>query len=108
MVSAEHPAPGTAVRGSAEQGKPVFIAADTLDAARDAAEALEIEWDALPHVVGAEAALEKDAPQIWPDRPGNLSFEVTFGDQAKTQTAFAKAARVVSLKVVNQRVVTGL
>lgn len=83
-----------------------FIAADTLDQARDAAEALEIEWDALPHVVGAEAALEKDAPQIWPDRPGNLSFEVTFGDQAKTQAAFAKAARIVSLKVVNQRVVT--
>lgn len=83
-----------------------FIAADTLDQARDAAEALEIGWDALPHVVGAEAALEKDAPQIWPDRPGNLSFEVTFGDQAKTQAAFAKAARIVSLKVVNQRVVT--
>lgn len=83
-----------------------FIAADTLDQARDAAEALEIEWDALPHVVGAEAALEKDAPQIWPDRPGNLSFEVTFGDQAKTQAAFAKAARIVSLKIVNQRVVT--
>jgi aerobic carbon-monoxide dehydrogenase large subunit len=83
-----------------------FIAADTLDQARDAAEALEIEWDALPHVVGAESALEKDAPQIWPERPGNLSFEVTFGDQAKTQAAFAKAAHVVSLKVVNQRVVT--
>ena len=82
-----------------------FIAADTLDQARDAAEALDIEWDALPHVVGGEAALEKGAPQIWPDRPGNLSFEVTFGDQAKTQAAFAKAARVVSLKVVNPRVV---
>jgi carbon-monoxide dehydrogenase large subunit len=83
-----------------------FIAADTLDAARDAAEALDIEWDALPHVIGGEAALEKNAPQIWPERPGNLSFEVTFGDEAKTKAAFAKAARVVSLKVVNQRVVT--
>ena len=44
--------------------------------ARDAAEAIEIEWEPLPHVVGAEAALEKDAPQVWPDRPGNLAFEV--------------------------------
>jgi aerobic carbon-monoxide dehydrogenase large subunit len=83
-----------------------FIVAETLDQARDAAEALDIEWEALPHVVGAEAALEPGAPQIWPDRPGNLSFEVTLGDQAKTQAAFVKAARVVSLKVVNQRVVT--
>ncbi len=82
-----------------------FIAAETLDQARDAAEALEIEWDALPHVVGAEAALEKRAPLVWPDRPGNLSFEVTFGDETKTKDVFAKAARVVSLKVVNPRVV---
>ena len=34
-----------------------FVVADTLDQARDAAEAIEIEWDALPHVIGAEAAL---------------------------------------------------
>lgn len=83
-----------------------FIAAETLDAARDAAEKLSIEWEALPHVVGAEAALAEGAPLVWPDRPGNLSFEVTFGEEAKTRDAFAKAAHVVSLKVVNQRVVT--
>ena len=58
-----------------------FVVADTLEQARDAAEAIEIEWEALPHVVGAEAALEQGAPQVWPDRPGNLAFEVTFGDR---------------------------
>jgi len=83
-----------------------FIAADTLDAARDAAERLEIEWQPLPHVIGAEAALAKGAPQIWPERPGNLSFEVTFGDEGGTKAAFAKAAHVASLKIVNQRLVT--
>ena len=82
-----------------------FIAAETLDQARDASEALDIEWDALPHVVGAEAALEKGAPLVWPDRPGNVSYEVTFGDEAKTKDVFAKAARIVSLKIVNQRLV---
>ncbi len=83
-----------------------FIAAETLDQARDAAEALDIDWEALPHVVGAEAALEPGAPLVWADRPGNVSFEVPFGDEAKTKDAFAKAARVVSLKIVNQRLVT--
>ncbi len=82
-----------------------FIAAETLDQARDASEALDIEWDALPHVVGSQAALEKGAPLVWADRPGNVSFETTFGDEAKTKDAFAKAARVVSLKIVNQRLV---
>ena len=41
-----------------------------------------IEWQALPHVVGAVAALEQGAVQVWPDRPGNLAFEVTLGDRA--------------------------
>lgn len=83
-----------------------FVVADTFDQARDAAEAVEIDWEPLPHVVGAEAALQGGAPPVWPDRPGNLAFEVTFGDRRRTESAFAKAARVVSLKLVNQRLVT--
>jgi carbon-monoxide dehydrogenase large subunit len=83
-----------------------FVVADTLDQARDAAEAITIDWDPLPHVVGSEAALAQGAPLVWPDRPGNLAFEVSFGDRRKTEAAFAKAARVVSVKLVNQRLVT--
>ena len=49
---------------------------------------------------------EAGAPQVWPDRPGNLAFEVAFGDAAATKDAFAKAAHVVELKLVNQRLVT--
>ena len=83
-----------------------FIVADTLDAARDGAEALEIEWQAMPHVVGGAEALEQGAPFVWPERPGNVAFEVTFGDRAETEKAFALAAHVVSLKLVNQRITT--
>ncbi len=83
-----------------------FVVADTLDLARDAAEKIAIEWQTLPHVTNAEAALKEGAPQVWPDRSGNLAFEKTFGDRARTEQAFSKAARVVSLKVVNPRVVT--
>lgn len=83
-----------------------FVVADTLDQARDAAEKIAIDWESLPHITNAEAALKPDAPLVWPTRSGNLSFEKTFGDRAKTEKAFAQAARIVSLKVVNPRVVT--
>ena len=53
-----------------------FVVADTLAAAKDAAEAVEIDWQPLPHVTGAIEALKKGAPQVWAGRPGNLAFEV--------------------------------
>ena len=83
-----------------------FVVADTLATAKDAAESMSIDWQPLPHIVGAEAALEKGAAQVWPDRPGNLAFVTTLGDEKATQDIFAKAARTVSVKVVNQRLVT--
>ncbi len=82
-----------------------FVVADTLDQARDAAEAIAVEWEELPHVVDAVAALTKDAPPVWPNRSGNVAFETTIGDAAATRQAFASAARTVSLKLVNQRLV---
>ena len=83
-----------------------FVVADSIDAAKDAAEALEIEWNELPHVVGAVAALKPNAPKVWADRPGNLAFEVSAGDASATKEAFAKAAKIVELTIVNQRLVT--
>ena len=72
-----------------------FVVADSIDAAKDAAEALQIDWQALPHVIGAVAALKPGAAQVWDDRPGNLAFETEAGDARATKEAFAKAARVV-------------
>jgi carbon-monoxide dehydrogenase large subunit len=83
-----------------------FVVADTLAAAKDAAEAITVDWQPLPHVVGAVAALAPKAPQVWPDRPGNLAFEAEAGDAGKTKAAFAQAARTVELTIVNQRLVT--
>lgn len=80
-----------------------FIVAETLTQARDAAEAIEIEWTALPSVTGIEAALDPGAHQVWPDRPGNVAFEAEQGDKAKTDAAFAKADRTVSVTIVNNR-----
>ena len=83
-----------------------FVVADSLDAAKDAAETLEVEWQELPHVIGAVAALKPNAPKVWADRPGNLAFETEAGDARATKEAFAKAAHIVELTIVNQRLVT--
>ena len=86
-----------------------FVAADTLDQARDAAEAIAVEWEPLPHVIGAASALAPAAPLVWPKTiapHGNLAFETELGNGGAIERAFASAARTVSLTVVNQRLVT--
>ncbi len=80
-----------------------FVAADTVEQAKDAAEAIAVEWEALPHVTDAVAALKSGAPPVWPDIAGNLACETTLGDETKTRKAFASAAKTVALTVVNQR-----
>ncbi len=83
-----------------------FVVADSLAAAKDAAEAIAVDWQPLPHMIGAVAALAAGAPLVWPDRPGNLAFETELGDARATKQAFAQAAKTVSLTIVNQRLVT--
>jgi carbon-monoxide dehydrogenase large subunit len=80
-----------------------FVVAETLAQARDAAEAIDIEWTTLPSITGIAEALEPGAPQVWPNRPGNVAFEAEQGDKARTDAAFAKAARTVSVTIVNNR-----
>ncbi len=83
-----------------------FVVADSLAAAKDAAEAVSVDWQPLPHVIGAIAALAPGAPRVWSDRPNNLAFETELGDAGATREAFARAARTVELTIVNQRLVT--
>ena len=83
-----------------------FVVAETLEQAKDAAEAVALDWQSLPHVIGAEAALAQGAVQVWPDRPGNLAFEVELGETSATAKAFASAAHTVEIKLINQRLVT--
>ncbi|HEY4254401.1 MAG TPA: xanthine dehydrogenase family protein molybdopterin-binding subunit [Roseomonas sp.] len=86
-------------------GDPVaFVVADTAMQARDAAEAILVEYDALPAVADAAAALAPDAPQLWPQAPGNLCYLFRKGDRAAVAAAFAAAHTVVSLSLVNNRV----
>src|SRR5262245_43560750 len=82
-----------------------FVVASSLDAAKNAVEAIAVEWEPLPAVIGATLALAKDAPLVWPKVRGNLAFETVLGDADATARAFADAARVVSLALINQRLV---
>lgn len=87
-------------------GEPVaFIVAESLNAARDAAEFVVLEIDAGDAVTDAVAALAPGAPQIWADVPGNLAFTFEKGDRGAVAAAFAGAAHQVSLDLVNNRII---
>ncbi len=83
-----------------------FIVADTVEQAKDAAEAIVVDWRPQRAVIDAIDALKPGAQLVWPDKPGNLAFEKSVGDKEKTNKAFAAAAKTVSLTIVNQRLVT--
>jgi carbon-monoxide dehydrogenase large subunit len=82
-----------------------FVVADTVDAARDAIEAIEVQWTQLTAVVGVRHAIKEDAPQVWPAHPGNVLFDVSIGDKKAAEAAFAKAHAVAEISIVNPRVV---
>jgi carbon-monoxide dehydrogenase large subunit len=82
-----------------------FVVADTIDHARDAMEAIEVNWSPLPAVAGVVNALKKGAPQVWPDKAGNVLFDVSVGDKAAAEAAFKNAHAVVEISIVNPRVV---
>ena len=105
---ADTPRPLLAVDRVRHVGEPVaLVVADTLAQAKDAAEAVVVEIDPLPVAVNVEAAVAPGAPQIFDGAPGNVIFDWDndLCDIPATDRAFAAAARVVSIKLVNNRLV---
>ncbi|MBW8268421.1 xanthine dehydrogenase family protein molybdopterin-binding subunit [Caldovatus aquaticus] len=87
-------------------GDPVaFIVAETAKAARDAAEAVEVDYEVLPSVTDLATATEPGQPQVWDAARNNVCFDWEVGDKAKADALFAQAAHVTRLRVVNNRVV---
>ena len=84
-----------------------MIIAESLEQARDAAEAIEVDYETLPALTDTQSARDPGTPQVWPDVPGNIGFNWSAGDAAATDAAFAKASRIVRLEAVNNRVVVG-
>ena len=82
-----------------------FVVAETLDIAKDAADQIAVEIDPLPAVTEVDKATAPDAPQLFAEMPGNVSLDWHFGDTAAVERAFATAAHVTNLHLINNRVV---
>ena len=82
------------------------VIAESLAQAKDAAEKIAVDYTVEPAAVEVAAALKPGAPQVWPDMaPGNVCFDWGLGDLAAVDAAFAKAARIVKLDLVNNRLI---
>ncbi|MEM7466304.1 MAG: xanthine dehydrogenase family protein molybdopterin-binding subunit [Pseudomonadota bacterium] len=87
-------------------GEPVAaVIATTKLLAKDALELIELDYEELPVAGSASAALEPDAPQLWPEFSGNLACDWRFGDKEKTDKLFAEADHVVSIDTIQNRLV---
>ncbi|UYN93818.1 MAG: xanthine dehydrogenase family protein molybdopterin-binding subunit [Enhydrobacter sp.] len=87
-------------------GDPVaFVVAETLAQAKDAAEAVQLDIDALAAVTDARASAQPGAPLVFDEAPGNLCVDFHYGDTAKVADAFARSAHVTRLRLVSNRIV---
>jgi carbon-monoxide dehydrogenase large subunit len=79
--------------------------AETALQARDAAELVMLDIEPLPAVTDARAALEPGAPQLHDEVPGNLAIDFHYGDADAVADAFAGAAHVTRLELMNNRII---
>jgi carbon-monoxide dehydrogenase large subunit len=85
-------------------GEPLaLVVADTLAQAQDAAEAVETDLAELPAAADVERALAPGAPTIWPGAPGNVAFDWTDGAADAVKAAFARAAHVARVRLLDTR-----
>lgn len=82
-----------------------LVVADRLDQAKNAAELVRVDYEPLPAVTQALAALEAGAPLIWEEAPGNLCIDEEFGDAKATEAAFRSSAHVIENEFTINRIV---
>ena len=86
-------------------GEPVvMVVAETVAQALDACEKVRLEIEPLPAVTDVERAVAEGAPAVWPEAPNNMALTWRYGDRAAVEKAFARAAHVTRLKLINNRV----
>jgi len=81
-----------------------FVVAESREAARAGAEAIEVDYDELPAVASIDAAIAPAAPKVWPDAPSNSIFDWHIGNADGAAQGIAAAQHVTSLRVVQNRV----
>lgn len=121
-VFAPHPAD---IQMANKDGSPIFVAphyplaldkaryvgevvavviAETVAAAKDGAEQVEVQYEILPAVTDTVAAAQPDAPRIWDEHTSNVCLDAEVGDRAATEAAFARATHIVRFDTWVQRV----
>jgi carbon-monoxide dehydrogenase large subunit len=87
-------------------GDPVaFVVAHSIQQARDAAEAIEVDYDILPSITDLSTAMDANQTLVWPEVKHNLAFDWEIGDKSATEAEFAKAAHVTKRTIVNNRII---
>ncbi|HSU05708.1 MAG TPA: molybdopterin cofactor-binding domain-containing protein, partial [Acetobacteraceae bacterium] len=103
---AEPPHPVLAVGKVRHVGDPIAVViAESRQAAKDAAESIEVDLQDLPAVATMADALAAGAAQVHEDVAGNLCYDWQIGDKAVVDQAFAKSAKVVKLDLINNRLI---
>ncbi|MEK9965423.1 MAG: xanthine dehydrogenase family protein molybdopterin-binding subunit [Rhodospirillaceae bacterium] len=98
------PRPGLAEGKVRHVGETVaMVVAETRDQAEDAAALIELDIEELPAVTSLADALAPGAPVVWDDAPGNIGQVWHRGEKEAADAAFAEAAHVTQLSLVNNR-----
>ena len=82
-----------------------LVVAPTEACALDAAEAVRVDYESLKSVIEIEDAEKAGAPLVWDEIGGNRLFAIEAGDKKATEAAFARAAEVVEIEVINNRLI---
>ena len=87
-------------------GDPVaLVIAETVNAAKDAAELIEVDYETLQAVIDPAAAVAQNAPALWDEAPGNVALDWGLGDPRPVEQAFAKAAKIVKIDLAINRTI---
>ena len=81
------------------------VIADTYAQARDAAEKIVVDYGVLPAVVDIAKAADSGQAQVHAEAPNNTAFNFGLGDKAATDAAFARAAHVTKIDLINNRLI---
>jgi len=81
-----------------------LVVAESEQAAQDAAELVQVDFEELPAAATVAAAMAPDAPQIHPEAPGNVAFDFEDGNPATWEAARAAAHHVERVRLFDPRV----
>lgn len=87
-------------------GDPVaMLVGETLQAARNGAEAVVVDYEEMPALTEMANAISPSAPRLYDDVPNNICFDWEIGNKADTEAAFARAAHIAKVELINNRLI---